>query len=96
MKDRKPLAALIRVLLCLQLVATVTACSRPPEAVDKLQATGFTQTVDSEVAAIKPEKPLRIKLKRLADGKHSWEITGGSTQRIIAADRELRESLDRK
>ena len=47
----------------------------------------------TELQAIKPEQPVKIKLKRNASGSYSWEVRGGNTEKIIAADRKLRESM---
>jgi hypothetical protein len=46
-----------------------------------------------ELRAIKPEQPVKIKLKRNASGSYSWEVQGGNTEKIIEADRKLRESI---
>jgi predicted secreted protein len=46
-----------------------------------------------ELVAIKPEQPVKIKLKRNASGSYSWEVQGGNTEKIIEADRKLRESI---
>ncbi len=49
-----------------------------------------------EVVAITPERPVKIKLKRNAGGKYSWDVSGDDTERVIEADRRLRESLNKK
>ncbi len=46
-----------------------------------------------EIREIRPQKPVKIKLKRNARGAYSWELTGDNADRIIGADRKLRESL---
>jgi len=46
-----------------------------------------------EIQRIKPKKPIKIKLKRLANGTYTWDLTGADIQEIIRIDRELREQL---
>jgi hypothetical protein len=46
-----------------------------------------------EIKEIKPEKPVRIKLKRNAGGSYSWEVNGDDADKVLAADKKLRESL---
>jgi hypothetical protein len=46
-----------------------------------------------EIQRIKPKKPVKIKLKRLANGTYTWDLTGVDIQEIIRIDRELREKL---
>ncbi len=48
-----------------------------------------------ELQEIKPHKPVKIKLKRNAQGKYSWDLSGDDTDKIIAADKNLRESIDK-
>ena len=54
---------------------------------------GFKQTVDAEVGEKRPKKPVRINLKRTAEGKYSWEITGDNPDEIIEADKKLRKYI---
>ena len=49
-----------------------------------------------ELKEIKPEKRVKIKLKRGVSGKYSWEISGDDADRIIQANRILRESVEKK
>jgi hypothetical protein len=46
-----------------------------------------------EIQQIKPKKPVRIKLKRLAGGSYTWDITGDDADEIVKADRQLRKLL---
>jgi hypothetical protein len=48
---------------------------------------------EPELAEIKPEKPVKIKLKRNAGGNYSWELSGSDVERVIQADRKLRDSI---
>lgn len=46
-----------------------------------------------EIQQVKPKKPVRIKLRRSADDKYTWEITGDDVDEIVRADRKLRRLL---
>jgi hypothetical protein len=46
-----------------------------------------------EIQQIKPKKPVKVKLKRLAGGNYTWDITGDDVDEIVKADRELRKLL---
>jgi hypothetical protein len=46
-----------------------------------------------EIQQIKPQKPVKIKLKRLANGTYTWDLTGDNVQEILRIDRELRKQL---
>jgi hypothetical protein len=47
----------------------------------------------TEIQQVKPKKPVRIKLRRSADDKYTWEITGDDVDEIVKADRRLRRLL---
>lgn len=46
-----------------------------------------------EIQEIKPQKPVKIKLKRNVKGAYSWDISGDNAEGILKADKRLRESL---
>jgi hypothetical protein len=46
-----------------------------------------------EIHSVKPKKPLRIKVKRSANGKYSWDITGEDVDEIAKADKRLKKLL---
>jgi hypothetical protein len=46
-----------------------------------------------EIQQVKPKKPVRIKLRRSADDRYTWEITGDDVDEIVRADRKLRRLL---
>ncbi len=54
---------------------------------------GFKFRTDPGIKQVAPEKPVKIKLRRLADGKYTWEITGGTVAEVLKADGELRKRL---
>jgi|WetSurMetagenome_2_1015567.scaffolds.fasta_scaffold00440_6 hypothetical protein len=46
-----------------------------------------------DVQAVKPKKPVSIKLRRAANGQYSWDITGHSADDVYRADSRLRKLL---
>lgn len=46
-----------------------------------------------EIQQIKPKKPVKIKLKRSAEGKYTWELSGDNVDEIVRADKRLRKLL---
>ncbi|TAL24567.1 MAG: hypothetical protein EPN94_07035 [Nitrospirae bacterium] len=46
-----------------------------------------------EIQQVKPKKPVKIKLKRSADGKYAWELTGDDVDEIVRADKRLKKLL---
>ncbi|MDI6890692.1 MAG: hypothetical protein QMC83_07120 [Thermodesulfovibrionales bacterium] len=46
-----------------------------------------------EIQQVKPKKPVKIKLRRSAEDKYTWEITGDDVDEIVRTDRRLRRLL---
>jgi len=46
-----------------------------------------------EIQQVKPKKPVKIKLKRSAEGKYSWELDGDDVDEIVRIDRRLKKLL---
>jgi hypothetical protein len=46
-----------------------------------------------EIQQVKPQKPVKIKLKRLTDGKYTWDLTGDDVDEIVRVDRRLKKLL---
>jgi hypothetical protein len=46
-----------------------------------------------EIQQIKPKKPVRIKLRRSAEDRYTWEITGDDVDEIVRADKRLKKLL---
>jgi hypothetical protein len=46
-----------------------------------------------EIQQVKPKKPVHIKLKRTAEGKYSWDLTGDDVDEIVRADKRLKKQL---
>jgi hypothetical protein len=55
--------------------------------------TGFRFGTNPEIRQVRPEKPVRIKLKRKEDGTYTWELSGGNAEEVIKVDRQLRQYL---
>ncbi|UCF86973.1 MAG: hypothetical protein JSV71_05705 [Nitrospiraceae bacterium] len=49
-----------------------------------------------EIQSIKPQKPVKIKLKRNTKGEYSWDISGDDADKVLEANRKLEESLEKK
>lgn len=47
-----------------------------------------------EIQQVKPRKPVRIKLKRSAEGKYSWDLTGDNVDEVVRADNRLKKLLN--
>jgi hypothetical protein len=47
-----------------------------------------------EIQQIKPKKPVKIKLKRSADGKYTWDLNGDDVDEIVRTDKRLKKLLN--
>jgi biopolymer transport protein ExbD len=54
---------------------------------------GFQFTKQPAIQQVKQKKPVKIKLKRTADGKYTWDLTGDDADEIVRIDRRLRKLL---
>lgn len=45
------------------------------------------------IQQVKPKKPVKIKLKRQAEGKYTWELTGDDVNEVVRTDKKLRKLL---
>ncbi len=82
---------LLLALLLAVLFFPVQACTDTEHQQEK---TVFKQL--PELVEIKPQKPVKIKLRRNATGSYSWELSGDDADKIIQADKKLREALKKK
>lgn len=46
-----------------------------------------------EIQQVKSKKPVKIKLKRSAEDRYTWELSGDDVDEIVKADRRLRKLL---
>ncbi|MDD5450604.1 MAG: hypothetical protein PHT49_01745 [Desulfovibrionales bacterium] len=66
--------------------------STPP--LEKGDTGGFSNEISKrDGKQSKADSKLRIRLKRDAKGKYSWEITGDDVRQIIDVDRRLRKKI---
>jgi len=79
------------VFLAILLLILVQACTGTE---GKESETTFKQL--PELQEIKPQKPVKIKLKRNAKGGYSWDISGNNADEIIETNKKLREYLEKK
>lgn len=78
----------ILVLLCvLSLLFPIQACSDGEE-----ESVVYKKV--PEIQSIKPQKPAKIKLKRNTKGEYSWDISGDDADKVLDANRKLKESLE--
>ena len=56
-------------------------------------AKNFQVKKQPEIQQVKPKKPVKIKLRRSAEDKYTWEITGDDADEIVRADRRIRKLL---
>jgi len=47
-----------------------------------------------EIQQVKPRKPVKIRLKRSAEGKYTWDLTGDDVDEIVRSDKRLRKLLN--
>ena len=73
---------------CMFLIAAAVSPSAAEE--------GFRFTENREVREVAPGPPVRVKLKKLGDGKYTWEITGTDVRKVLEADRALREYISKQ
>ncbi|RJQ50366.1 MAG: hypothetical protein C4538_00360 [Nitrospiraceae bacterium] len=72
----------------LSFVMVFSACTNSPE---QNKEAVFRQI--PEIQEVKPEKPVKIKLKRTAKNDYSWEISGDDAEEVLKADRRLKQGL---
>ncbi|MBI4824722.1 MAG: hypothetical protein HY805_10940 [Nitrospirae bacterium] len=55
----------------------------------------FQFKTNTEIAGVKPKRPVRVKVERHKDGEYSWDITGDNNDidEIIKADRRFRKAF---
>lgn len=46
-----------------------------------------------EIQQVRPQRPVKIKVKRDVQGRYSWELTGENPDEIIRIDKRLRRAF---
>ena len=54
---------------------------------------GFQFKKQPEIEQTKPKKPVKIELKRSAEGRYSWELKGDDPDEVVRTDRRLKKLL---
>ena len=49
-----------------------------------------------EIEQVRPGKPVRIHVRRSAEGKYTWDLTGDDVDQIVKADKRLKKLLNIK
>jgi len=74
--------------LIISLLSLLNSCIDSESAQEEMR-----YRVIPEIKEIRPEKPVKIKLKRNTKGNYSWELNGNNVDRIIEIDKKLRDSI---
>ena len=85
--------ATLILLVLLVLLATVAIAMVLPSSWALAEEGGFRLSSNKAVSEITPKPPVKVKLKKLADGSDTWEITGTNVQNILDADSALRKYI---
>jgi len=54
----------------------------------------FKTAKEPQIMQVKPNKPVKIKLKRSAKGEYSWDLAGDSVDEVVKADKRLKKLLN--
>jgi hypothetical protein len=65
-----------------------------PEPAISADTRTFQVKKQPEIQQVKPRKPVRIKLKRSAEGKYSWDLSGDEVDEVVRADKRLKKLLN--
>ena len=79
----------ICVLFAVIILIPVYACTENGEG-----KKGASVKDQSGIMEIKPQRPVKIKVKRSTAGKYSWELNGDDVDKVMEADRKLKEGLE--
>ncbi len=79
----------VSVLLFMTLFLPVVACTE-----GRSEGQGAVFEKRPEIIEIRPQKPVKIKLKRNSNGNYSWELNGDNPEKVIETDGKLRKALE--
>jgi hypothetical protein len=79
---------IILLFLMMSLLSSLNSCSGSGSAQKEM---GYKMI--PEIKEIRPERPVKIKLKRNTKGNYSWELNGDNVDRIIEIDKKLRDAI---
>jgi uncharacterized lipoprotein YehR (DUF1307 family) len=75
------------IVLSISLIFFILSC------VSSEDTKNFQVKKQPEIQQVKQKKPVKIKLRRSAEGKYTWELMGDDVDEIIKTDRHLRKLL---
>lgn len=85
---------MMRIIILIVMIL-LSGCSKEPvKENENIKKDEFKVEQVSEIQKIRPEKPVKIKLKRDAQGRYSWELSGENADDIIRLDRKLRKTYN--
>jgi hypothetical protein len=84
---------LIFVVIAFLSVSFVPPCASASEKTPAPQQQNISLVKNRDVQAVKPKKPVSIKLRRSASGQYSWDISGNNADDVYRADNRLRKLL---
>jgi hypothetical protein len=85
---RKTLILVVIAFLSFSFLQCAIAAEKAPS-----QQQNLSLVKNRDVQAVKPKKPVSIKLKRSASGQYSWDISGNNADDVYRADSRLRKLL---
>jgi hypothetical protein len=84
---------LIIIIVAFLSLSLVSPCVPAAEKAAAAQQQSFSLVKNRDVQAVKPKKPVSIKLRRSASGQYSWDITGNNVDDVYRTDSRLRKML---
>jgi hypothetical protein len=81
------------VMITLLTISFTSPCAPAAEKKSAPQQQNISLVKNRDVQAIKPKKPVSIKLRRSASGQYSWDITGNNADDVYRTDSRLRKLL---
>lgn len=81
----------MRIFICALFFSFLIACSKEPATTKESEE--FKIESLTHVQGVRPEKPVKIKLKRDNQGRYSWELSGDNPEEIIRVDRRLKKAF---
>jgi len=84
---------LIVVMIVFLSVSFIFPCAFASEKAVAQSQQNMSFVKNKDVQAVKPKKPVSIKLRRNANGQYSWDISGHNADDVFRADSRLRKLL---
>jgi hypothetical protein len=92
-KTRERVEVLMKTILLVFVLAGLFL-SFTTETVISADTKNFQVKKQPEIQQIKPKKPVKIKLKRSAEGKYSWDLSGDDVDEVVRIDKRLKKLLN--